>query len=98
MQSASPILAADIGGTRARFRSGDGTLELQTRDHAGIKALLTAALRDLGIPGEGLTAVLALAGPVQGDHASITNLSWDCDGEALRRRFGLRHLVFMNDL
>lgn len=97
MGTARTLLAADIGGTRARFRHAGGVLEFTTRDHPHIEALLAAVFARLHI-GAGADVVLAVAGPAQGEHARLTNLDWECDGAALRRRFRLNRLVFMNDL
>ncbi|HEX7965450.1 MAG TPA: ROK family protein [Gammaproteobacteria bacterium] len=97
MGTARTLLAADIGGTRARFRHAGGVLELGTRDYPHIEALLAAVFGRLYI-GPGADVVLAVAGPAQGGRARLTNLDWECDGAALRRRFGFNRLVLMNDL
>lgn len=98
MPSAAHLLAADIGGTHARFRHAGRALELTTRDYGGMDSLLAAALEQLKLEGAGLDAALAVAGPVQGNHANLTNLGWRCELEPLRTRFGFRRLAFLNDL
>ena len=92
------ILLADIGGTYARFsRAGpDGAPGQVTRlaldAFPDIASLLEGAL--VGAPGETRpqAAVLAVAGPVAGDRAPLTNRgpAWIVDGPALARRLDLR--------
>lgn len=102
------ILAADIGGTHARFLFGSAShagtpageaLDLVTRDAGGMEGLLAGALERLGLqPPAAVEAVFAMAGPVRDGQASLTNLSWKADAATLKRRFGFRHLSFINDL
>lgn len=99
-------LAADIGGTNARFataRLGDNarvSLEarrnLRVDEHAGIEAALDAYLRSTG---ESLPerAVLAVAGAVIDDQVLLTNSRWSFSIEGLRRQLGLRELRVIND-
>jgi len=100
----NPILAADIGGTRARFLLGAdaadaSALELPTSNHPDLPALLDAALTRLpGVERARTDAVLAVAGPVRRGSATFTNLDWDIDADGLQRRFGLRRVILMNDL
>lgn len=100
MAKQAHVFAADIGGTRARFRGGDATVvhELVTRDHVDMESLLATALEGLGLQGQGLTVVLAVAGPTGPGRASLTNLSWHFEAAALERRFGFKRVVFINDL
>lgn len=70
------ILAGDIGGTNARFGCyADGkrqaVADLLTADFESADALLAAALEALGNDIE--ACCLALAGPVFGDEAKLTN-------------------------
>lgn len=97
------ILAADIGGTHARFLSGaDGScepLDLDTPGFRNLEDLLHAALEEFGVRAcEDVDAVLAVAGPVHGSRARFTNLSWNADAQALRQHFGFRRLALLNDL
>lgn len=106
MRSSAQILAADIGGTRARFLltphdipSTGVSLELPSRESDSIESLLDAAVAKLGAHNGGeLDAALAVAGPVRDGRARITNLSWDVDASHLQRRYGFRHVALMNDL
>jgi len=99
------ILAADIGGTRARFLYGSDeavkayALDLPTRDHTDFASLLAAALIKLRMVDQLHTdAVLAVAGPVRRGSATLTNLGWGVEADELRRRVGLRRVILMNDL
>ena len=47
--------------------------------------------------GKPAVACIALAGPVRGRRARMTNLPWTVDAEALERRFGLPRLLLVND-
>jgi len=95
------FLAADIGGTRSRLLIGeDGVWRalrqetLASANFPGIGALL-GFLR----PRERTTAAcLALAGPVEGDVARMTNLPWRVDAAHVAGRFGLRRVRLINDL
>ena len=109
MKPSAQILAADIGGTRARFLlapsgphdtpSTGASLELPSRESGDIEQLLDAALAKLGARNGGdLDAALAVAGPVRAGRARLTNLSWDVDAQRLQRRYGFRHVALMNDL
>ena len=109
MPSGGQILAADIGGTHARFLFDRDfrpssvppppTIDLSSREAGSIEALLVTALEKLGIYDCGnLDAVLAVAAPVHGNRISLTNLSWEADAARLKRQFGFRRLAFINDL
>ena len=106
---AGQILAADIGGTHARFllapvAHGGAALpgtrvELASRGSADIEDLVAAALRRFELqPPVHIDAMFAVAGPVRDGRADMTNLSWHADAASLRRRFGFGHVDFVNDL
>jgi len=44
------------------------------------------------------TLSLALAGPVRGDQAHVTNLDWPVDADSLRKRFGFERVRLTNDV
>lgn len=109
MKPPARILAADIGGTHARFlltpSSPHGappsgvSLELPSRGSGGIEDLLDTALTRLGVrDGGDVDAVLAVAGPVRAGRAHLTNLSWNVDAPQLRGRYGFRQVALVNDL
>ena len=93
-------LIADIGATNARFAlCTDGKLEavrvLACAEHDSLEALIAAYLADIRATPRG--AALALAGPIEGDRADLTNLGWRVSLAGLGRRFGLRRLEAVND-
>ncbi len=98
------ILAADIGGTRARLAlfPEKGPLRpkklriFTSRDFRGAGSLLRAYLH---LAGESpRLAVLALAGPVLGQKVHLTNLGWRVSAQALRQTLGLEEVGLLNDL
>ncbi len=98
------ILAADIGGTRARLLLGESRGDtwqplrqqtLASQEHADGLSLLRAFLR----PGEQpQVACLAVAGPVDGRQVRLTNLPWDLDADELAGQLALRRIELVNDL
>jgi len=97
------ILVADIGGTRARLAlaPSQGPFRLRalkvfkSASFRGLIPLLQTYLSDLrDLPQRG---VLAVAGPVEGPRARLTNLGWQVDARKLKKTFGFPfHLL--NDL
>ncbi len=92
-------LLADIGGTNFRTAAllpgGPGAMaQGGLEGHADIAAALAPALAAL--PGV-RQAVLAVAGPVAGNTASLTNRGWLIDGDALAARFRLDRVRVVND-
>ncbi len=100
-----PYLVADIGGTNARFALVTGknqsefTLEhiqvLSTHTFATFEDALSTYLD--GIDLTPTAACMAIAGPVNGDHVKMTNLSWEFTGKGLCDRFGFSQTLLMND-
>lgn len=95
-----PLLVADIGATNARFALAEnGKLEslriLACAEHDSLEALIAAYLADVPVPPR--FAALALAGPLDGDRAHLTNLDWRVSLSGLRRRFGFHRLEAVND-
>jgi glucokinase len=98
-------LAADIGGTYSRLawrtpQQAQGWVE-QRFDNAGFADLeaVIARGREL-LDGEAQAIecmVLALPGPVHEDPVQLTNIDWRVQRAALRRRFGVRELLIVND-
>lgn len=96
------ILAGDVGGTNARFGAyGEGqrqaTVELQTADYATGEALLAAALDALGC-GTPDACCLAVAGPVFGDEAKLTNAPLGFSRQGTVAATGARRVALVNDL
>ena len=86
-------IVADIGGTNARFARVDDAGELHdaevlgTAAHATLVDALNAYRQARGV--DAVTAVcLAVAGPVTGTRAVLTNATWEFDGDALSAAIG----------
>lgn len=74
-----PVLVADIGGTNARFaRYGGGTLtDLETWPTVDVPTLAQGIRRFLELhPGPVAASCAAVAGPVLGPEAFLTNTPW----------------------
>ncbi|MFG1295275.1 glucokinase [Xanthobacter variabilis] len=96
------VLIADIGGTTTRIaRSGaDGVpfdVRVETNDsYVSAEELIGAYLDDL--TGEApRAAVLAVAGPVEGDDIRLTNRDWHFSRSALGAAFDLKRVEVIND-
>ncbi len=94
------MLIGDIGGTQARFALAEGghfgrVVTQRVADHATPLAALQAALAELG---PARAAILAIAGPIEGDQARLTNGAWAFDAPALAAPLGLGTLRLVNDL
>jgi glucokinase len=94
------FLVADVGGTNTRLGIGhpDGTLtDVQAFRNEQVENLRTA----LGEAAKLLTAprqaVLAFAGPVDGDTLRLTNRPWSFSRAELERSLALENLVVVND-
>src|SRR3954470_15237206 len=100
------LVAADIGGTHARFalaevedghvlRLGEA-LTLNTAEHAG----LAEAWRGVGAhSGRSLpsAAALAFAYPVENDLPQLTNMPWTIDARTVPEDLGLERHLILND-
>lgn len=96
-----PTLIGDIGGTNARFAVvNDATAaavrfpNAHTVNHPTIDDAIAAAL-PAGVKPR--SAVLALAGPVQGDRVPLTNCHWVVEPKRMIERFGLDKVILLND-
>ncbi len=91
-------LLVDLGGTNTRVATlgSNGTVSepvhFASTELPGLAHALASVHR-----GE-KTAVIALAGPVHGTRAKLTNLPFSVDSEELARDLGLRRVVLVNDL
>ena len=89
-----PTLLGDIGATNARFALvTDGVLgpvrSLEVAKFARFADAVTHFLR--GHPGQARVshALLAIAGPVEGERCALTNCSWVIDAAEMRRTLSL---------
>jgi len=97
---ASVYVAGDVGGTKALLALVDGDVvreeTYQTQTFASLEELLDEFFNAIGVVPPSLS--LALAGPVRGERARVTNLDWDVDGARLRDRYGFGDVRLVNDL
>jgi len=99
----APVLVADVGGTNTRVALARGTAiiagtteRFRNADHSGLETVLAEYLsKHRSLPAR---AAIAVAGPVRGDQAEMTNLGWRLDAGALARMTGIRHVALLNDL
>jgi len=98
-----PILIGDIGGTNARFAILVDSLaeptefpNVRTADHPNIDDAIQKAILD-HTSIRPRSAVLAVAGPVNGDEIDLTNCDWVVRPRALFERLGLTDIVVLND-
>ena len=98
------LLAADIGGTKTLLQvtAANGQLlagqRFVSNDFTGFTELLAGFLTSL--PEDCLpitSACLAVAGPVTGRTASVTNLPWRIDADALCQVLSLQQVTLIND-
>lgn len=98
-----PILIGDIGGTNARFAIlVDSYAEpkefpiVQTADYANIDDAIQSEILDrTSIQPQ--SAVLAVAGPVDGDEIDLTNCDWVVRPKVMFETLGLSDIVVLND-
>ena len=98
------IVAADIGGTHARFavaavagRRVVGLGEpvtLKTAEHAGLATAWRAFAAGRTLP---LAAGIAVAAPVEGELLQLTNNPWSIRPALLRDELGLERISLVND-
>jgi glucokinase len=95
-------IAVDIGGTKvtvAGYTESGGTLALvrkeryHSRDFAGLDGILTRFAASAAVSAVGI----GVAGPVVGRMATVTNLPWVVDADAVSARLGVR-VELINDL
>ena len=100
------IIAADVGGTKARLAMTDTDTPDQvlyearysSRDFDSFEPLLSTFIADSGVKDGQLAALsLALPGVVNGSDARLTNLPWIIRKQDLKDRFGVDQVHFMND-
>ncbi len=98
-----PILIGDIGGTNARFSIlADATSKpirfsnVRTADFATIDdAISTDVLDKTSVRPR--SAILAVAGPIEGDEIDLTNCDWIVRPKALLADLGFEDVLVLND-
>ncbi|HUP62070.1 MAG TPA: glucokinase [Thermoanaerobaculia bacterium] len=81
------LIAGDVGGTKTLLRcvEGDGAVSHDARYESAEWATFDALLGEFltGVPGAVDAACFAVAGPVFGDRATVTNVGWTIDASSL---------------
>lgn len=97
-------LVADIGGTNTRLGLAQGQnlqpdtiRRLSNADFSGLEAILSAYLNAMGMV-ECTRICVAVAGPVTGGVAAMTNLDWTIDSATVTRATGAKTVAILNDL
>jgi glucokinase len=95
------ILIADIGGSTTRLALADPggrpdhIIRFENDDIAGIEVAIEQYLA--GQAARPRRAVLAAAGPVEGDEIVLTNRDWRFRRDTLARKFGFSRVDVIND-
>ena len=99
------LLVGDIGGTKTDLavintergpRDRIAEQRFASRDYADLETIAREYLSKVDVP---VThACFAVAGPVVGGRAQLTNLPWEVDAKALRSSLGLEHVSVLNDV
>jgi len=96
------LLAGDVGGTKTLLRcvEADGAISREERFESAAWSTFDALLREfLGGGGLGTidAACFAVAGPVLGRRAEITNVGWVMDEQDLASAFDIGRVSLIND-
>ena len=95
------ILAGDVGGTKTLLRCVEptGDISAEERFESGKYATFADLVRAFAprLPGRVDSACFAVAGPVHGTTAEVTNLGWDLSTESLARAFDIDRVTLIND-
>ena len=98
------IIAGDIGGTKVLLQlvdvSGGGrVVTVEQRYESAAYDTFDALLADFMTLATGTVdgACFAVAGPVMGNTASVTNLHWKMDAETLAAKFSIARVSLIND-
>ncbi len=98
------LLAGDSGGTKTILALFDPAAMHEPRvqqtyrsaQFASLSEMVRRFLDETGQPVE--RASFGVAGPVVGGRATITNLSWEIDADAMQQDFGFERVHLLNDL
>jgi glucokinase len=95
------ILAGDVGGTKTLLRAieSDGSIVREERYDSGAFPTFDALVAGFltGVPGAIDAACFAVAGPVYGGTAEVTNVGWRIDESALAKQFSIGRVSLIND-
>jgi glucokinase len=99
------LLAGDVGGTKTVLALFAGAPETDqavvertyaSRDYGDLESIIASFLAETDRPV--VRASFAVAGPIAGARARVTNLPWEIDAQRIAGRFGLEQAVLINDL
>lgn len=95
-------VVADIGGTNARFalaQAGEVSriATLPVNAFGGVVAAMRHYLDSENISGRVASVCMAVAGPVRGRTATLTNAPWAFDCDAIQRELDADHVELLND-
>lgn len=99
----SVCIVADIGGTNARFAQTDIDNQLshistyKIAEFTSFEHVLETYLLERALKGKSLNVCLAIAGLIEGDNITMTNLSWQFSKHSLQQAFNLNRLEVIND-
>jgi glucokinase len=100
------LLAADVGGTKTAIAlAAAGTPPriiaqdiFPSQQYRRLEDIIAEFLGGAGVSGLSVAgACFAVAGPVAGNAATLTNLGWHVEAEAVAREFGVARVRFIND-
>ena len=98
------VIAGDVGGTKTLLQlvtvSGGGrVVTVEQRYESGAFETFEAMLAEFMTLAAGSVdaACFAVAGPVIGDSARLTNLGWEMDASALAEQFSIARVSLIND-
>lgn len=97
------LLAADIGGTKTLIQlsavAGDviASERYLSADYQSFEQVLTTFLESLDEQYQVDVACLAVAGPVFGDKANVTNLPWQIQADELVAAYAIGKVILCND-
>ena len=101
------LIAGDVGGTKTLLGLYDATSHrphlqathsYETNAFASFTAILDAFHRDVGRSIAVDAVAVGVAGPVVGDRASLTHITWDISAGEIRRTFPDARIALLNDL
>ena len=102
------LLAADVGGTKTAIALAAAGAPprilaqeiFPSQRYRRLEDIIAEFLAGAKATVPGLSvggACFAVAGPVAGNAATLTNLGWQVESEAVASEFGLEHVRFIND-
>ena len=95
------VIAGDVGGTKTLLRcvESSGEVSAEGRYDSAAYARFEDLLAEFLplCPGPAESACMAVAGPVLGDRATVTNVGWELQSEALAKTIGVKRAHLVND-